>query len=340
MESLAGAVVAFLMSGVVVAAAGITLARSGEVIAARTRFGGLWVGSIFLAAATSAPELLTDIAAIRLGVPDLAAGDLFGSNLANMLVLAVVALLPGAEPFRETAVEHGFSASLAIVMAGIAGTAVLVEPDVHLFGIGPGSALLLLVYLVGARVLYRQSTALQKKQVAEELAEAMAAGPTDRRLPSLRRAVFAFLVAVLVVAVAAPVFAATAERIAVLTGAGTTFVGTWLVGMATSLPELSTSLAAARIGATSLAVGNLFGSNALNMALFVPLDLANGSAPILAVIDTAHALTALIGIVLMATALAAITYSAERRTRAIEPIALLMIFLYAAGIVTLYLYDR
>jgi len=340
MESLGGAVTVFLASAVVVAAAGISLARSGEVISARTRFGGVWVGSVLLAAATSTPELLTDISAIRLGAPDLAVGDLFGSNMANMLILAVVALIPGVEPFRETAVEHGYSASLAILLAAVAGIAILVEPSGTVLGIGPGAALLILVYLLGARVLYRQSTALREKEVAEKLARGDRSGPVDRRLPSLRRAMLAFVVAVLVVAVAAPIFAASAERIAVLTGAGTTFVGTWLVGLATSLPELSTSIAAARIGATGLAVGNLFGSNALNMALFLPLDVANGGSPILAVVAPAHAVTALIGIVLMATALAAITYGAERRTRLIEPIAVVMIFLYAAGIATIYLHGR
>ena len=340
MESLAGAVVVFLVSAVVVASAGISLARSGEAISARTRLGGLWVGSVFLGAATSAPELLTDIAAVRMGEPDLAAGDLFGSNMANMLILSVVALLPGAEPFRETAVEHGYSASLAIVMACIAGVAVMVEPDISLFGIGPGSAFLLLVYLLGARALYHQSTALQARRVAEELAEAVTPGPDERGLPSLRRAVFAFGVAVLVIAVAAPILAASAGRIAALTGIGTTFVGTALLGLTTSLPELSTSIAAARIGQIGLAVGNLFGSNALNMAFFLPLDLANGSAPILAVVGLAHVLTVLNGILLMATALAAITYSVEWRTRTIEPIALLMIFLYAAGIAAIYAHNR
>jgi cation:H+ antiporter len=49
-------------------------------------------------------------------------------------------------------------------------------------------------------------------------------------------------------------------------------MGTWLVGLATSLPELVTSLAAVRLRAYDLAVGNLFGSNALNMTIFAVLD--------------------------------------------------------------------
>lgn len=75
-----------------------------------------------------------------------------------------------------------------------------------------------------------------------------------------------FLAGAAVILVAAPQFARSAKGIAEVTGIGATFIGTWLVGFSTSLPELVTSLAAVRLRAYDLAVGNLFGSNALNMS--------------------------------------------------------------------------
>ena len=69
-------VLGFLTGAALVVLAGVQLAQMGDVIAARTK-------------------LATDISAIRLGAPDLAAGDLFGSSMANMLILAIVGLLPG-----------------------------------------------------------------------------------------------------------------------------------------------------------------------------------------------------------------------------------------------------
>lgn len=89
----------FVLSAVAVIAAGVVLARAGDVIAARTRLGSVWVGTIFLAGATSLPELATDVAAVRMGAPDLAAGDLFGSTMANMLILGLVSFSPGRELF-------------------------------------------------------------------------------------------------------------------------------------------------------------------------------------------------------------------------------------------------
>ena len=80
--------VSFSVAAVVVVMAGTVLARNGDVIAARTKLGGASVGSVFLALATSLPEIVTDISAVRLGAIDLAAGDLPGSSMANMLILA------------------------------------------------------------------------------------------------------------------------------------------------------------------------------------------------------------------------------------------------------------
>ena len=125
------------------------------------------------------------------------------------------------------------------------------------------------------------------------------------------------------------------RRVAVVSGLGDTFVGTWAVGLSTSLPELVTSLAAVRRGAFDLAVGNLFGSNALNMALFLPLDLV-GAGSVFAGLDPTHAASALLAVVLMALSLAAILYRARRRFGMIEPDSALVLLTYLVGLWLLY----
>ena len=89
--------------------------------------------------------------------------------------------------------------------------------------------------------------------------------------------------------------------------------------------------------AFDLAVGNLFGSNALNMAMFVPLDLAHSDVPILTVVGSTHALSALISIVLMGTALAALVYRSKRRLAMLEPGSAVMVIIYFAGLFLIYL---
>jgi cation:H+ antiporter len=136
--------------------------------------------------------------------------------------------------------------------------------------------------------------------------------------------------------VAAPFLACSAERIAEETGVGTTFIGTSLVAITTSLPELVTAVASVRLGAFDLAVGNLFGSNAFNMAAFLFADLAYREGDLLSNLSSVHALTALWSILMMNIGLMGIIYRAEKRFILIEPDSLLMIVSYIVGLWLLF----
>lgn len=314
---------AFLATGAVVVAAATVLARRADEIAEATGIRRLWVGSILLAAATSLPELATDVAAVRMGAPDLAAGDLFGSSLANMLILAVIDLLPPrGRVLRSADPDHALSAAQAIVLNALAVMFVLSPTTVTLFGVGPGPLILAGGYLLGTRVLFRHTTA----------APALP-GKAEKR--SVGGPLAAFGAAALVVLVASPAFAWSAKGLAEASGLGTTFVGTLLVGLSTSLPELVACLAAIRLGSYDMAVGNLFGSNALNMAIFAVLDLAYPGA-LFAALDPNHALSGLLAVVLTGLGLAAVVYRRERRVVLLDPDSVMIAITYVVGIVWLY----
>jgi len=325
----------FLASGVVVVVAGVALARHADAIAEATKIGRIWVGSVLLAGATSLPELTTDVAAVRLGAVDLAVGDLFGSSMANMLILTAIDLLPPRRNvLQRVTLDHALAACLAISLNALAAVLVLVRPEASLAWVGPGSLLLFLAYVAGTRAVYRH--AARETVHALGASPAPEAAPAEARPPrSLARAVAGFAAAALVVLLVAPVFAWSAKGIAALSGLGNTFVGTWLVGLATSLPELVASLAAVRLGSFDLAVGNLFGSNACNMAVFLPLDLAQ-PGNVFAALDPSHAVSALFGVVLMSLGLAAIVYRAKRRFAMIEPGSALMLVAYALALWLIY----
>ncbi len=330
--------VRFFLAAAIVVAAGTVLARSGDVIAARTKLGGAWVGSVFLALATSLPEIVTDISAVRMGAIDLAVGDLFGSSMANMLILALVSLAPtGIDLFRRAALDHVLYAALAIVMTLLAAIAMLTRTSATLAGVGVGSLVLLVTYAVTSSVAFRHSAVAQE---AGEIIESSGGEETTNGLVttamSLRRAVWSFLGAAAVIVIVAPQFAAAAEGIAVQTGVGRTFVGTWLVGLSTSLPELVTSMAAIRLRAFDLAVGNLFGSNAMNMTLFALLDAVHDGPPVLAIADPAHVMSALVAVVLMTVALGTLVLRSKRVSGAREPGSLLLLFGYVAGLALIF----
>jgi cation:H+ antiporter len=329
-EPVMAYVVAFLASVLVVVLAGTALARYADAIADAGKLGRVWIGSVLLAGATSLPELITDIAAVKMGAPDLAVGDLMGSGLANMLILAVIDLVaPRQEVLKNVAFDHIVSASLAISLTAIAAILIVSRPATTMLWVAPGSVALFFAYVTGTRAVYRHATRDGAGTTGE-------AGKRDPDSPSsLRRAVLGFGVAALVVFAAAPILAWSAQGIAVSSGLGNTFVGTWLVGLATSLPELVASLAAVKMRAFDLAVGNLFGSNAFNMAILLPLDLAQPGS-LFAAVDPSHAISGLAGVILMSLGVAAIAYRAKRRFALLEPGSVLVLLGYVAALVLLY----
>jgi cation:H+ antiporter len=220
------------------------------------------------------------------------------------------------------------SAMLAILLTAIAALFLLVRTSANLFGIGVGSVVLVGVYLAGVRAMYLNNA-------TAHVTPSDAVGPEAQPLStslSLRQAVARFAIAAVVILAVAPFFARSAEGIAEATGLGTTVVGTWLVGFSTSLPELVASVAAVRLKAYDMAVGNLFGSNALNMIMFAALDAFSPSGPVLSTVSPAHAVSALTAIMLMAVGMAAIAYRSHGRLRMLEPSSAVMVLLYLMGI--------
>lgn len=334
---MTGTLLTLLVTGTALVLAGAMLARAADGISTRTGLGRLWIGSVLLAAATSLPEFTTDVAAVRLGVPDLGAGDLFGSSMANMVILALIGLVPPqGEIFRRATLDHALSASLAMTLNALAALFVLLHPHQAFGGLGPGAASLLLVYLVGTRIVYRHGRRVAAANAGAETGVVVPAPEPGADQPPTHILLLRFLVAAGATFVAAPFFAVAAQRLAVLTGLGSTFVGTWIVGMSTSLPEIVSSLAAVRMGAFDLAVGNLFGSNSLNMVVFFAMDLAYPGGSIFGAIRPEHALSALVAIVLMSLGLSAIVFRAERRVSLLEPGSALMLVVYAVGLWMLY----
>lgn len=326
------ALIQFSIAVAVIVGAGIALTACTDAFAARTGLGRLLVGSVFLAAATSLPELTTDLNAIWLGLPDLACGGLIGSSLFNLLILAVVDLVHRSRGgfLSPVAAAHSLSGTVTIALTSLVGMGILFEPRLDGFtflGMGPSVIAVFLGYALGIRlILFDHQASLQAKPAF--------ADPTRSRL-SLRIAVLGYVLAAGTIFLAAPFLAGAAGRLADLTGLGGTFIGTTLVALATSLPELVATLAAVRIGAFDLAVGNIFGSNAFNMLLLLPLDLAFPGA-LLASVSTTHALTCFAVILITAIVILGQLYRVEQRTLFIEPDAALVITLVILALAMLY----
>lgn len=328
----------FALSAAVIVLSGAKLSRYGDEIAEFTGLGRLWIGVVLMSAATSLPEVFTTISAGWLNAPDLAAGDLFGAGLSNMLTLGLIDLLHRRQHvWQQAALGHTLTAALAMVLTGLAAFFVLLQVNVTHVGVGLGSLTLFILYVLGMRLVFRQEDMERRQREQEALVEGtMAKQDAVSRRAELRRAIIGFSMCALALLVAAPFLAWSAEGIAEETGTTATFIGTSLVAITTSLPELVTAIAAVRLGAFDLAVGNLFGSNAFNMAAFFFADVAYRGGGLLGNISSTHALTALWSILMMNIGLMGIIYRAEKRFLLVEPDSLLMIVSYVLGLWLLF----
>ena len=329
----------FLASAVVIIIAGTKLSKYGDRLAEQTGLGGLWIGVMLMAAATSLPEVFTTISAAVLDAPDLAVGNLLGAGMTNMLTLGIIdQVFRKKRVWQQAAFGHALIASLAMILTALMGLFILLKSETAPFNVGIGSMVLLILYVAGMRIVYLQED-LERRHREQELVvetEAVTQAQRPRDGNAIRVSALWFSVAALGIIGAAPFLAWSAERIAELTGITQTFIGTSLLAITTSMPELVTSIAAVRLGAFDLAVGNLFGSNAFNMAAIFFADIAYREGPILSAVSSTHPLTALWVILLMCLGLMGIIYRAPRRFFLVEPDSILMILGYFFGMWLLF----
>jgi cation:H+ antiporter len=315
----------FVAAGVIVVA-GSALAICAEVIVRRTDLGALWFGAVAVAMVTSLPELVTDISAVRRDAPALALGDLFGSSMANMAILAVITIaFTTRRLLQRAALENVLTAMLAVGVTAL--VLVLATsgslPSIGYVGLGP--LLVTVVFLAG-------SYAIKERQQGAETEEARG---KEIEL-SLKVAQVGFVVAAAAILAAGPQLAASADTLADSTGLGETFFGSFSLALVTSLPELSVSIAALRIGAQNLAIANLLGSNATNMALILPLDIAYGEGSILDHADAGLLTGAATAILLMSIGTMAIVLRAERNRLPVDLAAVIMLVVYGGGLWAIY----
>lgn len=324
-----------MLAASVIVVAGGFLTRAADRIAGLTGLGRLLIGSVLLAGATSLPELSVDVSAALEGLDDIAVGDLLGSSLFNLLILAIADLAHKQRGWMlsHAAAAHAISGAMTMLLTAIVGVMILSRSGLSLWGVGLGSVVVFAAYALGVRIVFYDQRFARRQAQAEGVVEPRIPGSEQR--PALRRAVSQFVLAAAGILVAAPFVASAAGRIADVSGLGGTFIGTTLVALSTSLPELVATIAAIRLGAFDLALGNIFGSNAVNMALLLPVDIASDGA-LLTKVSPTHAITAFWVVIITAVAVIGQLYHVERRRRFFEPDAITVIVLVFVALLMVY----
>jgi cation:H+ antiporter len=154
--TLRTAVLRYLAAAAVVVAAGSWLPFIGSEIADVMGWRTTFVGTLLIAGATSVPELVVTVSALRLGAVDMAIGNLLGSNMFDVLILAADDVAYTKGPLLSSvSPAHAITAFAAVIMSGIFIVAMLYKPETRLRGtIGWVSLSLLLVYLFSSYAIF------------------------------------------------------------------------------------------------------------------------------------------------------------------------------------------
>lgn len=291
--------------------AGTRLSRYGDVIARHTGLGGGWIGLALMASVTSLPELVTGIASVTVAdVPDIAVGNVLGACVLNLAMMVVLdALHRHASIYQVASQGHALGAAFGIVMLGVVAFGMLAAPalDLRVGHVGLVTPALLALYLVAIRTIYQY----ERGAAAVAAAAASAVEPVPEM--TLRRAAVRYAVAAAVVVGAALWLPFVAADLAAAMGWTDGFVGTLLVAITTTLPELTVTIASVRIGALDMAIGNLVGSNLFNLAILGVDDLVYLDGPLLAAAAQAHVLSAVSAAVMSGALIVALVARPQAR---------------------------
>ncbi|WP_299610844.1 hypothetical protein [uncultured Tateyamaria sp.] len=273
----------FAISAFSVWVAGARLAYLADALSDRMKLAKSVVGLVFLSTATSLPEIATTLTAAVQEARALVLNNLFGGIALQTAILAMSDFWArGAITNYPRKANHALEATLLVLMLGVVIVVLMLGEPLSFGGVGIGSVIIALVYAGALWLLRTYDGANDWVPVdlpdPDPLPFPAPTGLADASTPNL---ITQALIACGAILVFGFLLVISAERLAVQTGLGTSFVGVTLLAAATSLPELTTSITAVRMGAYTLAISNIFGSNLIMLVLVFPADILFRDGPIL-----------------------------------------------------------
>jgi cation:H+ antiporter len=265
----------FGFAAIIIAVAGVRMTRVADRLADVSGMGEALFGAVLLGGATSLPGIVTSVWTASEGYAQLSVSNAIGGIAAQTVFLAIADMT-----YRKINLEHAAASLENLVQATLLMTLLAIPllamagPQFNVLGIHPASPLLLAAYIFGQRLVAKtKATPLwkpyQTRETKTDEAEAQRADHGDAP-----RLWLAFLGLAGVVAAAGFMVAQTGITIANRTDLSETVVGLLFTAVATSVPELVTSLAAVRQGALALAVGGIIGGNSFDVLFIAFADIA------------------------------------------------------------------
>lgn len=321
----------FFAGAVFILFAGIKLTKNADSIAKTLGLSAGWAGVFLLPLATSLPELTASLRALIIGSPDLAVGNLLGSNLFNITIIALIDLLQGrGSLFVKIKKGHVISMILGILLAAVCAAGIIFPFPKILGWLGLDTVLIFFIYLSAVFLFTRHER--QQSELEETYSK-----NALMKIQEILKPLSVFIISAFVILLACIVLTDAADVIAVETGWGRTFVGSIMLAVATTMPELVTVSTAARMGKFDMAVGNILGANILNIFILFILDFLYLPAPLMQVVSQGHIITAVMVMGITFLAVIGLISRSEKSIGFLSSCSILILIGYLAAVSLLFL---
>jgi cation:H+ antiporter len=337
-------VVVFVAGGIATWVAGTALSRTTDALDTRLGLGEDLGGIVLLAIAGSLPELAITVSAAADGNLGLAAGNLIGGIAVQTMVLAICDAAAGRErplTFLVGALTPVLEGLLVVLLVSATLMGAVLQPSISIAGVSPLSIAIVVLWVAGVFVIDRA----RKEPRWQVLMPGSRPGrrrhhdtrPAQARPYANRstlRVAGVFALACAVTLGAGVALELSGNTLADRAGInGVIFGATFLAGV-TALPEISSGIAAVRLGDNALALGDIFGGNAFQLCLFLVADIVAGS-PVLPSAGRLNGWLAALGAALTAIYAIGAVVRPRRCLGRLGPDSLLAILVFGLGIVGL-----
>jgi cation:H+ antiporter len=323
-------------------AAGVALSKTTDALDARLGLGEELGGILLLAVAGSLPELAITVSAAAKGNLGLAAGNLIGGIAVQTMVLVLCDVAVGPQrplTFLVGALTPVLEGMLVVLVVSGVLMGSLLRSSTAIGGVvSPASIAVVVVWLVGVYVINR----VRRDPRWTVSMPGSHPGRRHRRQPhpeaphpfagsSTRRVMLLFLGACAVTLVAGVLLELTGNTLADRAGINGVIFGATVLATATALPEISSGIAAVRLGDNALALGDIFGGNAFQLCLFLLADVIAGS-PVLPQAGHLNSWLASLGVALTAVYSIGVVGRPERCHARLGPDSILALVVFGLGI--------
>jgi cation:H+ antiporter len=332
----------FIVAAAAIWFAGIQLSNTTDIFDKRFGLGDAVGGLVFLSIATNLPEIAIVISASLRHNMGLAIGNILGGIAVQTVVLVI---LDGIGLGRKGALTHQ-AASLQLVLEGVLVISVLVIaimgtqlPKTLMFArMAPGDLLIAGTWLIGLWLINKARTGLpwhEKGRAPDTSRPAQSRSHAKTAKWRTMRIMLIFTLSSLVTLAAGVVLEESSSAIAAQIGWSGVLFGSTFLALATSLPEISTGLAAVKIGDYTLAFSDIFGGNAFLPVLFLPATLLSGQS-VLPEAQNTDIYLASLGVLLTAVYIYGLLFRPKRQFFWLGIDSIVVLLMYFVGIVGLF----